>query len=376
MARPEDIARYRTNLQGEIDGAALYRTMAEMTTTPQLAEVYRRLAAIEERHAHFWEAQLRASGQPVPARRPGWRARTLSWLAKRFGAPAVLPTLAAMEQADRHMYDSQPEARQTTMPADERSHARLLGLMARTSPAGVEGRTLAQLEGRHRAVGGNALRAAVLGANDGLVSNLSLVMGVAGAQLAGEGVLITGLAGLLAGACSMAMGEWLSVQSARELSQRQLAIEADELRAAPQEEQQELALIYEAKGLPAEEARKVAAEIMTDEAKALETLAHEELGIDPEELGGSPWEAAGMSFVLFAAGAIIPVAPFMGLTGMAAVVTSLGVSAAALFGIGAAITLFTGRNALYAGSRQLVIGLAAAGLTYGIGRMLGVALAG
>ena len=295
MARPEDIARYRTNLQGEIDSAALYRTMAEVTTTPQLAEVYRRLAAIEERHAHFWEGQLRAAGQPVPTRRPGWRARTLSWLATRFGAPAVLPTLAAMEQADRHMYDTQPEARQTTMPADERSHARLLGLMARTSPAGVEGRTLAQLEGRHRAVGGNALRAAVLGANDGLVSNLSLVMGVAGAQLSGEGVLITGLAGLLAGACSMAMGEWLSVQSARELSQRQLAIEADELRAAPQEEQQELALIYEAKGLPAEDARRVAAEIMTDETKALETLAHEELGIDPEELGGSPWEAAGMS---------------------------------------------------------------------------------
>jgi VIT1/CCC1 family predicted Fe2+/Mn2+ transporter len=376
MARPEDIARYRTNLQGEIDSAALYHTMAEVTTPPQLAEVYRRLATIEKRHAQFWEGQLRAAGVPVPARRPGWRARTLSWLAKRIGAAVVLPTLASMEQADRHMYDSQPEASHTTMPADERSHARLLGLMARSSPMGVEGRALAQLEGRHRAVGGNALRAAVLGANDGLVSNLSLVMGVAGAQLAGEGVLITGLAGLLAGACSMAMGEWLSVQSARELSQRQLAIEADELRAVPQEEQQELALIYEAKGLAAEDARKVAAEIMTDKTKALETLAQEELGIDPGELGGSPWVAAGMSFVLFAVGAVIPVAPFMGLDGLLAVAASLGVSAAALFLIGAAITLFTGRNALYAGSRQLVFGLVAAGLTYGIGRLLGVALAG
>ena len=376
MARREDIARYRDNLQGEIDGAALYRTMAEMTSQPQLAEVYRRLGAIEAKHAQFWEQQLRAAGQPVPLRRPSWRARTLSWLAKRFGASFVLPTLATMEQADRHMYDTQPEARKTTMPADERSHARLLGLMASTSPAGVEGRTLARLEGRHRAVGGNALRAAVLGANDGLVSNLSLVMGVAGAQLSGQGVLITGLAGLLAGACSMAMGEWLSVQSARELSQRQLAIEAEEIRAVPQEEQQELALIYEAKGLPAEDARKVAAEIMTDEAKALYTLAHEELGIDPEELGGSPWEAAGMSFALFAIGAIVPVAPFIFLTGMPAVGTSVGVSAAALFLIGAAITLFTGRNALYAGGRQLLFGLTAAGLTYGIGRLLGVALAG
>jgi VIT1/CCC1 family predicted Fe2+/Mn2+ transporter len=376
MARPEDIARYRTNRQGEIDGAALYRTMAEVTTQPQLAEVYRRLAAIEEKHAQFWEQQLRAAGQPVPPSRPSWRARTLRWLAKRLGASFVLPTLAAMEQADRHLYDKQPEARTTTMPTDERSHARLLSLMASTSRAGVEGRTLARLEGRHRAVGGNALRAAVLGANDGLVSNLSLVMGVAGAQLSGQGVLITGLAGLLAGACSMAMGEWLSVQSARELSQRQLAIEAEEIRAVPHEEQQELALIYEAKGLPPDEARKVAAEIMTDETKALETLAQEELGIDPAELGGSPWEAAAMSFVLFAVGAILPVVPFAVLTGVHAVAASLGISAAALFGIGAAITLFTGRNALYVGTRQLLFGLGAAGLTYGIGRLLGVTLAG
>jgi VIT1/CCC1 family predicted Fe2+/Mn2+ transporter len=376
MARPEDIARYRTNRQGEIDGAALYRTMAEVTAQPQLAEVYRRLAAIEEKHAQFWEQQLRAAGQPVPPSRPSWRARTLRWLAKRLGASFVLPTLAAMEQADRHLYDKQPEARTTTMPTDERSHARLLSLMASTSRAGVEGRTLARLEGRHRAVGGNALRAAVLGANDGLVSNLSLVMGVAGAQLSGQGVLITGLAGLLAGACSMAMGEWLSVQSARELSQRQLAIEAEEIRAVPHEEQQELALIYEAKGLPPDEARKVAAEIMTDETKALETLAQEELGIDPAELGGSPWEAAAMSFVLFAVGAILPVVPFAVLTGVHAVAASLGISAAALFGIGAAITLFTGRNALYVGTRQLLFGLGAAGLTYGIGRLLGVTLAG
>jgi VIT1/CCC1 family predicted Fe2+/Mn2+ transporter len=376
MARPEDIARYRTNLQGEIDGAMLYRTMAEVTTQPQLAAIYRRLAMVEEAHARLWEQQLRKSGQPVPPRRPSWRARTLRWLARRLGASWVLPTLATMEQVDQHMYDTQPEARRTSLPADERSHARLLRTLAAASPAGVEGRALARLEGRHRVVGGNALRAAVLGANDGLVSNLSLVMGVAGAQLSGHEILLTGLAGLLAGACSMAMGEWVSVQSARELAQRQLAIEADEITAVPQEEQQELTLIYEAKGLPAAEARKVAAELMTDKGKALETLAQEELGLDPEELGGSPWEAAGMSFVLFTVGAVLPVAPFTLLTGMSAVLASLGLSAAALFVIGAAITLFTGRNALYTGSRQLLFGLGAAGLTYGIGRLIGVTLAG
>jgi VIT1/CCC1 family predicted Fe2+/Mn2+ transporter len=216
----------------------------------------------------------------------------------------------------------------------------------------------------------------VLGANDGLVSNLSLVMGVAGADLSGQGILVTGLAGLLAGACSMAMGEWVSVQSARELSQRQLAIEADEIEAVPQEEQQELALIYEAKGLSPDEAGKVAAELMADKGKALEALAQEELGLDPEQLGGSPWVAAATSFFLFAIGAILPVIPFTLLTGMPAVMSSLGVSAAALFIIGAAITLFTGRNAFYAGSRQLLFGLAAAGITYGIGRVLGVTLAG
>jgi vacuolar iron transporter family protein len=233
MARQVDIARYRTNLQGEIDGAALYYTLAEVASPPRLAEIYRRLAAVEEKHALLWAQQLREAGQPVPPPRPSWRSRTLSWLAKRFGTSFVLPTLATMEQADRHIYDTQPEARKTMLPVDERSHARLLRTIAGASPAGMQGRTLARLEGRHRAVGGNALRAAVLGANDGLVSNLSLVMGVTGARLAGQDILITGLAGLLAGACSMAMGEWLSVQSSRELSQRQIAIEAEEITAAP-----------------------------------------------------------------------------------------------------------------------------------------------
>jgi len=191
----------------------------------------------------------------------------------------------------------------------------------------MEGRTLARLEGRHGAIGGNALRAAVLGANDGLVSNLSLIMGVAGAQLSSQSILIAGLAGLLAGACSMAMGEWLSVQSARELYQRQITIEAAEIAAVPDEERAELALIYQAKGLSAAEANKVAAEVITDTTHALHTLSREELGIDPEELGGSAWEAAGMSFLLFAMGAILPVAPFLLLSGAPATVASLGVRA-------------------------------------------------
>src|SRR5437867_174291 len=242
--------------------------------------------------------------------------------------------------------------------------------------ATVEGNALAGFEGRHRAMGGNALRAAVLGANDGLVSTLSLGMGVAGAALSGPTILVTGLAGLLAGACSMAMGEWLSVQSARELNQRQLAIEAEEIEKVPEEEQQELALIYEAKGLSEDEAKAIAAKLMADKDSALDALAREELGIDPQDLGGSAWAAAGTSFVLFAGGAIVPVAPFLFLTGTSAVIVSILVSALALFLVGAAITLFTGRSALSTGMRQLLFGAVAAGATYGIGRLLGVTLAG
>jgi VIT1/CCC1 family predicted Fe2+/Mn2+ transporter len=370
------MARYRENLQDEIDSATLYHTLAEVEAHPQLAGIYKRLALVEDRHARFWEQKLREAGQPVPLRQPGWRTRTLSWLARRLGPQFVLPTVASMEQMNRHIYDRQPEAHQTSLPADERSHARLLHSLVAGTRAGLEGRALARLEGRHGAMGSNALRAAVLGANDGLVSNLSLVMGVAGAEVSGSGLLLTGLAGMLAGACSMAMGEWLSVQSARELAQRQLAIEAAEITAVPDEEREELALIYQAKGLSAEEANKVAAEVMADADNALDTLAREELGIDPQELGGSPWEAAGTSFVLFALGAVIPVGPFLFLSGGAALATSLGVSALALWGIGAAITLVTGRSAVATGLRQLLFGLAAAGLTYSIGRVLGVTLAG
>jgi len=376
MAERQDFARYRTNLQDEIDSAALYRTLAEVEAQPQLAEVYRRLAMVEERHARFWEQRLQAAGQRVPPPRPRWRSRGLSWLARRFGPPFVLPTIATLEEVGRHMYDGQPETRTTKMSADERSHARLFRTIVGTSRTGIEGSMLARLEGRHRAVGGNALRAAVLGANDGLVSNFSLIMGVAGAALSSHGILVTGLAGLLAGACSMAMGEWLSVQSARELYQRQIAIEASEIAAVPEEEEEELALIYEAKGLSPEAARKIAAEVMADAAHALDTLAREELGINPQELGGSAREAASVSFLLFAAGAFVPVAPFLLLTGTPAVIASLAVSTVALFLVGAAITLLTGRSVYYSGLRQLLFGLVAAGLTYSIGRLLGVTLAG
>ena len=370
MTERADVARYRTNLQGEIDGAALYRALAEAERQPPLADVYGRLAATEEQHARHWEERLRAAGAGIPPRRPRLQIRVLGWLARRFGPQVVLPTVASLERVDSGHYDAQVEARAAGLPSQERSHARLLQTIVGPD-RGLEGSSLVRLEGRHRSVGGNALRAAVLGANDGLVSNLSLVMGVAGAQLAGRGIVITGLAGLLAGAGSMALGEWLSVQSSRELYEREIQTEGEELATVPEEEQEELALIYQAKGLPPSQARAVAKRLVANRANALDTLAREELGVDPAELGGSAWQAAGASFVLFALGAVVPLAPFLFLTGTSAVAVSLGASAVALFLVGAGITLLTRRGLLYTGMRQVLFGLAAAGLTFGIGRLIG-----
>ncbi len=197
-----DASRYRANWQDEIDSAALYRAMADVESSDQLREVYRRLAGTEEKHAGFWEERMRSAGAAVPPRRVGWRTRVLAAIARRFGTQMVLPTLDSLEQADSGGYLTQPEASGTAMPDEERSHARVLRTLA--GGAGVEGSALARFEGRHRAASGNALRAAVLGANDGLLSNFSLVMGVAGAQVSAHTILITGLAGLLAGAGSMA----------------------------------------------------------------------------------------------------------------------------------------------------------------------------
>jgi vacuolar iron transporter family protein len=368
---PDEIERWRRNLQGEVDGALIYRAMAGKAGDDRLAELYTRMAESEDRHASLWRGRLDGVAASSGAIHPSVRARILAWLARSGGAALVAPVVAGQERSSRTMYDDQPEAAGTSLPADERSHARLLGAIT----GGTSGSVLARFEGRHRAVGGNALRAAVLGANDGLVSNFSLVMGVAGASAGGAPVLVAGLAGLLAGSLSMALGEWLSVQSARELYESQIATESAELSSFPQEEEEELRLIYEAKGLDAERARDLARRVIEgDPANALDTMSREELGIDPNELGGSAWVAAGTSFVLFAAGAIIPVLPFLVGAGGGAIIASAVMSGVALFALGAAITLLTGRHPLFAGLRQVGFGMAAAAITFGIGTLLGTAI--
>ncbi len=226
-----------------------------------------------------------------------------------------------------------------------------------------------------RARHGNALRAGVLGSTDGLVSNLCLVMGVAGAGATHEAIAIAGLAGLVAGSLSMALGEYLSVQSSRELLANELRIEAGQLAASPDAEVAELRGIYERKGIPVRMAADLAEHMVrSDPALALDTMAREELGFDPDELGGSAWVAGGTSLVLFAVGAFVPLVPFLFLTGQIALVAAAALSGLALFALGAGITRLTGVHPIRSGLRQLAFGASAAVITYGIGSAVGTAV--
>jgi vacuolar iron transporter family protein len=376
MPNSAEISRYQRNYQKEIDGAFLYRSLADGDKQPKMADLYIRLAESEERHAAIWEEKLLSVGMKNISRKPSFRTNLLAFLAKRFGSQFVLATITGNEQADSRAYDAQPEVETNSMAAEEKSHARLLSVVSSQS-SGRTGGEVARMEGRHKSGGGNALRAAVLGANDGLVSILSLVMGVAGANLNSHDVFIAGISGLLAGAGSMALGEWLSVQSSRELYSHQIKIEKEEMETNPAEEQEELALIYQAKGLTEKHAKELSEAIMaTDKKSILDTLVREELSIDPQELGGSAYTAAITSFLLFSLGALFPILPFAFLSGNTAIFSSMGVSAIALFLVGAAITLMTGRNVFYSGFRQVIIGLLAAILTFGIGKLIGITVSG
>ncbi len=228
-------------------------------------------------------------------------------------------------------------------------------------------------ESWHRAGQTGTLRAAIFGISDGLVSNLALVMGVAGASADNKIIVLTGIAGLLAGSFSMAAGEYISMQSQRELFQRQIDLEREELKIMPEDEERELATIYRAKGLSVSEAALVAHRLMQDPDQALDTKVREELGLDPDQLG-SPWGAATYSFVAFALGAVLPLLPFLLTTGTAAIIAAVSVALVALFVVGVGVSLLTGRSALFSGLRQAAIGGAAAAVTYAVGLAIGVQL--
>jgi vacuolar iron transporter family protein len=361
-------------LQIEFDTAWLYQRIAEIQTDASHKEVLLQLSGIEMRHATHALDHLRATQPNAQMPGPSLRARMQLAVGKVFGYGAVIQSLMALEKNIATHTVRAKMLQGKAVSGYEHNHLKIIESLNLQPTFQVDSGILKQYEGRHRSVDGNALRAAVMGFNDGLVSNLSLVMGVAGALANDRVILLTGIAGLLAGAISMAMGEWLSVQSSRELYLNQIAIEEEELENAPEEEKRELTLLYQAKGMSPKDAANLAEEVFQDKDRALNTLIAEELGIDRNELGGSAWEAALTSFVLFAVGAIMPLFPYFFCSGLQARQWSLVASVAGLILIGAASSLFTGRSLWFSCARQVLFGLLAAAVTFYVGRLIGVQL--
>jgi VIT1/CCC1 family predicted Fe2+/Mn2+ transporter len=365
-----------SQIQVEVDTAFLYRSIASIQTDENLRQVLNALAEIENGHAIRILEMIRKTDPHFKMPPPSFTARLQLKLGAIFGYTAIITSLSNVEKELAKSAIQHKLRKGEQLSGNEHSHLRIIESVSNNVSFNVSGGMLSKLESRHKSVGGNALRAAVLGANDGLVSNMSLVMGVAGAAAGNNTILLTGIAGLLAGAISMALGEWLSVQSSRELHLRQIALETEELEASPEDEKKELILLYQAKGMDTITANELAERVFANKESALDALIVEELGLDKEELGGSAWEAAIASFILFAIGAVIPVLPYLFYEGKIALYGSLGGSVLGLFGIGAAITLFTGRGILFSGARQVLFGLTAAAITYGIGSLIGASLAG
>jgi VIT1/CCC1 family predicted Fe2+/Mn2+ transporter len=364
------------NLIDERDGAALYEGMAKYEKDADKARSFAELALAERRHAEVWQVKLQKEGVAIPPDRPSSRIRALIWLARRLGTAAVVPMILDAEAGDADKYDAQG-GDASAIADEERAHRVVLAGMGDGQTR--DARALIAVRERWHGAGGRAgsIRAAIFGINDGLLSNLSLILGVAGAG-AGAGldnhaVVVAGFAGLLGGSFSMAVGEYTSVASQRDLLTRQVELEKREIEEAPEEEAAELALIFKQKGLSTEQASRVAAEILKNPAQAADTLVREELGLDPDDLG-SPWSAAWSSFVMFAVGAAVPLVPFLLTTGTAAVVTATSLGFGVLAGVGAFVGFLSGTSVWRSAGRMLGLAVLATGVTYTVGRLFGAAV--
>ena len=338
----------------EKESAWLYRQVAAAETDPRKSDLFLKLAAAAEEQAARWQlAAARSSAADAGERSftPSLRARIVARLLKRFDPRSLRPVLAAMKLRGLSIYSAAPSVAGHPMPT-----------------------SLAEVGARHRSALGGGLRAGVFGVNDGLLSNVSLVLGVAGAGAGAGYVLTAGVAGLLAGALSMAAGEYVSVRSQREMYEYQIALEREELAEYPQEEAEELALIYQARGVELGQARAVSQALLANPHQALDVLAREELGLNPDDLG-SPWQAAATSFVAFAVGAAIPLIPFLaGAHAAQATIASVLITLGSLFAVGLGLSLFTGRHALRGALRMVLIGGGACAVSFLVGHALGVAI--
>ena len=335
----------------EKQSAWLYRSLSASERDPRMAGLFAKLAEAAEAQALHWAELALKDGRPVPdGFQPQPRARLVAALARKFGPRRVKPALAALKVRGLSAYSTV--------------------MTGHPLPT-----TLDQIGAGHRTVGGGNLRAAIFGVNDGLVSNASLILGMVGANASTSTVLATGIAGLLAGALSMAAGEYVSVRSQRELFEYQIGLEREELDEYPEAEAEELALIYAARGMPIEQAREFSAQLVKDPKKALDVLAREELGLNPDDLG-SPIGASLFSFIAFTIGALVPLLPFfLGSVLPGAAYAGAGLAGAGLFGTGAAISLFSGRNPWLGGLRMLCIGAGAGAVVFAIGSLIGVGVA-
>ncbi len=356
------------NLKDERDGAALYEGLAKVERDPERARSFQELAEGERRHAEIWVRKLEKEGARIPVERASSRIRALIWLARRLGTPAVLPLVMETETGDADKYAAQG-GDAAPLAEEEREHRQVLMGLGRGQPSDAR-ELIATRERWHRAGRAGSIRAAIFGMNDGLLSNLSLVLGVAGAGANPHQLLITGFAGLLAGASSMAVGEYTSVASQRDILSRQVALEKREIEEAPEEEAAELALIFKQKGLSTEQASRTAAELLKRPDSALDTLVREELGLDPSDLG-SPWGAAISSFVMFAIGATFPVLPFLFLRGTPAAAASALLAFLVLAAVGGLVGFLSGTSAWKSATRMVGLAALAAGVTYGVGRLFG-----
>jgi len=348
ISRMSAIDRWRE----EVQSAWIYRAIAVDENDARRAKLFRDLATKADEQAAILLGDVKREQREDPTFVPSARAKLAVALTRRFGVRRTRGILSAVKVRGLSAIGPMPLAQGHVMPSSRE-----------------------EVGARHRRAGsGGTLRATVFGVNDGLVSNTSLILGLAGASAEPRTVLVAGVAGLLAGAFSMASGEWVSVRSQRELFEYQIGEEREELERYPDEEAEELALIYEARGVPIEDARAMTRILVRDPKRALDTLAREELGLNPDDLG-SPTGAAVASFTAFALGAVVPLVPFAFELGTHRLQVSCVVAGVALFGVGAAISLFSGRNAWFGGLRMLAIGAAAGAATWGIGRLFGAAIA-
>ena len=363
-------AAFRGFLREELQSAARYQALARIERDPARAATFKKMAASEMRHAAHWARVLGVPEAGLRPRRFGPGTVLLLLLARLLGPARIVPLLLRIETTGVRAYSATPAG--TPLVAEEREHELALRHMAVAKPHSA----VPHLEGGFLGGEGGTLRAAVLGMNDGLVSNFSLVMGVAGGTGEPRFILIAGIVGLLAGAFSMAAGEYISMRSQRDLYEHLIERERAEIEQWPDEEQEELALIYQRKGLTHAEAELVAARLMADRTVALETMAKEELGLDPDDLG-SPWAAAISSMIAFVAGAVVPILPFLaGAEGAAAVWVSASLSACALSAVGGGLAWVSGVNALWGSTRMVLVGGSAAAVTYGVGYAVGALVGG